>query len=73
MTRPRVVPARGGGTTGDSVVAKIPAISLWPGEPEAPVAGALARYSLLLPAGLSPPRWGSLPRWASTPERSAVR
>ena len=54
MTRPRVVPARGGPEVCSAGV-PVPVGSGWAGrsawsaEPEPPVAGALSRFSLLLP------------------------
>ncbi len=54
MTRPRVVPARGGPEGGSAgVLVPVGSVragrSVWSAEPEPPVAGALSRFSLLLP------------------------
>jgi hypothetical protein len=72
MTRPRVVSRRDERTDG-SVDARLAVVPVWPAAAKAPVAGALSRYCLLLPAGRSSPVSASPPPWGSPPERAVVR
>ena len=56
MTRPRVVPGRRE-PEAVSAGAAVPVVAVWPVwlvDPEPPVAGALSRFSLLLPGPRSP-------------------